>query len=260
MDSLTASSLERRHRLRVACLALGALLTAVVSLTALPGIAGASARRHAGHPRRGAALRHRHRIHRRRRAVAQDATVRVRRSTTRHLTVRRRKTQAGIAVVARSRCRHADVRIGEVARAEVQRAVVCLINRQRRERGLPTLRTSVRLDASAQSWTNTMVRDRAFSHGSDFAARITAVGFDWSQVGENIADGYRTPASVVTAWMHSTGHCQNILNPEYREVGTGVSTGSASAESPTGTWTQDFGLLAGQHGSDNWAPAEHCPY
>jgi hypothetical protein len=62
--------------------------------------------------------------------------------------------------------------------------------------------------------------------------------------------------------MASTGHCQNILNPQYRYVGTGVSGNAISGYSTgSGTWTQDFGLLMGQHAaSGNWGPAEGCPY
>jgi len=159
-------------------------------------------------------------------------------------------------------CSAAHSTIRHASRAELQRAVVCLINQQRHHRGLPGLRENARLNRSAQGWTNVMVTHRDFSHGADFAARISAVGFDWSNVGENIATGYATPARVVAAWMASKGHCQNILNPQYRYVGTGVSDRSIAGHSSlAGTWTQDFGLLMGQHAlSGNWGPAEGCPY
>ena len=144
----------------------------------------------------------------------------------------------------------------------MRKAVVCLINQQRTERHLPKLASNGRLDRSAQIWTNDMVRHRDFSHGADFSARITAVGFDWSNAGENIAGGFETPAAVVNAWMASTGHCQNILSPTFREVGTGVDNGaSLLGGNAHGTWTQDFGLLMGQHpGSGNYGPASGCPY
>jgi uncharacterized protein YkwD len=159
-------------------------------------------------------------------------------------------------------CATAHTPIVAASRAQLQRAVVCLINGQRRMRGLPDLSENSRLNRSAQGWTNAMVTHRDFSHGADFASRITAAGFHWSNAGENIATGYVTPASVVTAWMASTGHCQNILNPSYRYVGTGVLNhpiGDASGQG--GTWTQDFGLLMGQSAaSGNWGPADGCPY
>jgi uncharacterized protein YkwD len=169
---------------------------------------------------------------------------------------------APMAAASGRRCADAQAPIVSTSRAELQRAVACLINDQRRERGLPGLRENSRLNRSAQGWTNTMVSHRDFTHGADFASRITAVGFHWSNAGENIATGFETPSSVVSAWMASTGHCQNILNPTFRDVGTGVS-GHPIGDGHVvgGTWTQDFGLIMGQRpASENWGPAEGCPY
>lgn len=157
-------------------------------------------------------------------------------------------------------CAHSHASVWRTSRPALQRAVVCLINRQRHARGLPALRENGRLNRSAQGWTNTMVSDRAFGHGADFASRITSVGFRWSSAGENIATGFPTPAQVVRAWMASTGHCQNILNPTFSFVGTGVDDKSATGSS-AGTWTNDFALPMGWGAaSGNWGPARGCPY
>ncbi|HLI58937.1 MAG TPA: CAP domain-containing protein [Solirubrobacteraceae bacterium] len=162
----------------------------------------------------------------------------------------------------RPRCVDAHARIGRVPRAAIERATVCLLNHERTERGLPRLRASRLLTRSAQRWTNTMVRERAFTHGADFSARITAVGFDWQRAGENIADGYRTAAGAVRAWMRSVGHCQNILTPVFRDVGAGFDRGSAlGGGTLRGTWTLDLALGMHQRAlSENWKPAEGCPY
>jgi uncharacterized protein YkwD len=165
------------------------------------------------------------------------------------------------AAAAHSRgCAHANSSIHSASHARLRRAVVCLVNRERAKHHLPKFVDNGRLDRSAQGWTNEMVTHRNFTHGADFASRISAVGFDWSSVAENIAAGYQTPASVVRAWMQSTGHCQNILSPVYRMVGTGVSNGAPSTND-SGTWTQDFGLWMGQHAaSASYGAAEGCPY
>jgi uncharacterized protein YkwD len=157
-------------------------------------------------------------------------------------------------------CRDATTPVTDAAHPAMQRAVVCLVNRERTERGLPPLVASRKLDRSAQRWTDAMVDRGSFSHGSAFAQRISAVGFDWSTVGENIATGYPTPAAVVQAWMGSPGHCANILSPAYREVGTGVSARSVpGASNVAGTWTQDFGRLMGQPApSHDTGPAAAC--
>lgn len=141
-------------------------------------------------------------------------------------------------------------------------AVVCLVDQQRAQHGLPPLRDQAQLDSSAQQWTNWMVSADDYTHGSDFTARITAQGYVWQDAAENIATGYRTPAAVVSAWMHSTDHCRNILSPVYRDVGIGVSPHPVSGWASTpGTWTEDFGLAMLQApASKDWGPANGCPY
>jgi uncharacterized protein YkwD len=141
-------------------------------------------------------------------------------------------------------------------------AVVCLINRQRALHHLPALNASPLLDRSAQGWTDAMVSSDQFSHGPNFAARISAAGYVWRSAGENIATGYATPRAVVRAWMASNGHCQNILSPVYRNVGTGVSRRPVNGwASGAGTWTQDFALGMNQSPlSGNSGPANGCPY
>jgi uncharacterized protein YkwD len=158
-------------------------------------------------------------------------------------------------------CAHAHTLIAAASRHQLQRSVVCLINQQRRRHHLPRLRGNQRLNRSAQGWTNAMVRHGNFSHGADFASRITAAGLSWSMAGENIATGFETPSSVVRAWMASDGHCRNILSASFADVGTGVSGRGVAGSGSAGTWTQDFALPMG-HGapSHNYGPANGCPY
>jgi uncharacterized protein YkwD len=158
-------------------------------------------------------------------------------------------------------CANAHARVASTSRAALQRAVVCLVNQERARHGLPGLRENQRLNRSAQGWTNHMVRHDYFSHGSNFSGRITAVGFDWQMVGENIATGFRTPAAVVRGWMGSPGHCRNILTPSFLDIGVGVSRHGVPGAGGPGTWTQDFGLpMSGHARSGNWGPANGCPY
>ncbi len=159
-----------------------------------------------------------------------------------------------------SSCAHATTPIADATHGELQHAVFCLVNHERAAHHLPGLVASPKLDLSAQRWTQSMVRDHAFTHGVQFTSRISAVGFDWQDAGENIATGYTTPRQVVNAWMASPGHCANILDPLYREVGTGVMDrvipGSSNID---GTWTQDFGRLMSQRAlSHDFGPARAC--
>lgn len=159
-------------------------------------------------------------------------------------------------------CANAGLLVTEANRSTAKTAIVCLINLERTSRGLPALRVSVRLDRSAQHWSLSMVADNDFSHGADFGARIRMFGFDWSAAGENIATGYPTAAAVLTGWMASLGHCQNILSPRFAFVGTGIAPqGISSVGTGSATWTQDFGLPIGWHApSRKLGPAHGCPY
>ncbi len=157
-------------------------------------------------------------------------------------------------------CANANRSVFGTPASVLRGAVVCLVNQQRTERGLPPLHASRLLDRSAQAWTNWMTRNGEVTHGQNFSGRISAVGYSWSWVGENIAAGFGTPASVVRGWMGSYGHCQNILSPQYYNVGTGVSA-RRTGPYGGGTWTQDFALPMGHSTpSGNWGPANRCPY
>ena len=158
-------------------------------------------------------------------------------------------------------CANTTRTVFNASRSQLRRAVVCLVNQQRTERGLPRLRVNRRLNHSAQRWTNVMVFEREFTHGTNFAGRMSAAGYDWSDAGENIATGFATPASVVSAWMASEGHCRNILTPTFAAVGTGVNSVGVPGYGTVGTWTQDFGLWMNHRPpSGNWGAADGCPY
>jgi uncharacterized protein YkwD len=160
----------------------------------------------------------------------------------------------------RGPCAHARSSIVAATQRQLDRAVLCLVNRRRRQIGLPRLKASGQLDRSAQSWTDFMVDHGDFSHGPNFGQRLTAVGFHWSRAGENIATGFPTAGSVVSAWMRSPGHCRNILAPTFAELGVGVSR-RGIGDARGGTWTQDFGLRIGARApSVNRGPADGCPY
>jgi uncharacterized protein YkwD len=159
-------------------------------------------------------------------------------------------------------CANANRSAGTASIPALRAAVVCLINQQRASHHLPALSADIRLDTSAQRWSNAMVAHHVFTHGTNFAARISSAGYRWSAAGENIATGYRTPRQVVRAWMDSAGHCENILSPTYGSVGTGINRhGVRGYASRPATWTQDFALALGDPApSHHTGPAKGCPY
>ena len=62
--------------------------------------------------------------------------------------------------------------------------------------------------------------------------------------------------------MASTEHCQNILEPTFTWMGTGVTNAAVGNwSSGPATWTQDFGTLMNENpSSNNYRPGDACPY
>ena len=60
-------------------------------------------------------------------------------------------------------------------------------------------------------------------NNSDAGTRITAAGYQWQAYGENIAEGYETEEDVMNAWLSSPGHCANIMDGDFKEMGVATS-------------------------------------
>ena len=88
-----------------------------------------------------------------------------------------------------------------------------------------------------------MATKNYFSHtsldGRTMVSRINATGYVWSTIGENIAAGYPTVNAVVDGWMASDGHCANIMNAAFQDVGLACVASSTSTYRTY--WTMDAG-------------------
>ncbi|PTA68050.1 CAP domain-containing protein [Deinococcus arcticus] len=106
---------------------------------------------------------------------------------------------------------------------------------------VPALSLNPQLTQAAQGHAADMAAQNYFSHtgkdGRTFAQRVTAAGYTWRAVAENIAAGQSTPEQVVTGWLKSEGHCKNIMSASYRELGVGYAQGGSYGH----YWVQDFG-------------------
>ena len=109
--------------------------------------------------------------------------------------------------------------------AEV-RDFVTLMNQHRVDQGLAPLAWDDRVAAVAQAHSADMVARSFFSHTNPDGAspfdRLAAAGITYSSAGENIAYGYPTAESVLTAWLNSPGHRSNIENAGYTHHGVGL--------------------------------------
>src|SRR5262245_22615451 len=75
--------------------------------------------------------------------------------------------------------------------------------------------------------------------GSEVGVRVTRTGYRWSSVGENVAAGQPDAETVVQAWIDSPGHCENLMSPNFREMG--IAFVAAPQSELRMLWAQVFG-------------------
>lgn len=92
------------------------------------------------------------------------------------------------------------------------------------------------LEKTALAHSTDMLNNNYFSHrnkeGQNAGSRMEAAGYSWKAFGENIARGQRDEKEVLEGWLQSEGHCKNIMNATYTEIGVARAGGY---------WTQVFG-------------------
>jgi uncharacterized protein YkwD len=96
----------------------------------------------------------------------------------------------------------------------------------------PPVRLSQTLGGVAFGHADDMAKHNYFEHedltGRSPADRVRAVGYQEKLVGENIAYGPKSAEEVVQGWLDSPGHCENIMDPRFAEMGIAYAAGQAS--------------------------------
>jgi uncharacterized protein YkwD len=158
---------------------------------------------------------------------------------------------------AASSCANTDVEVTGLSQNQMESSIACLINEQRTSRGLAAVRPNGDLRQAAQSHSDEMVDEGYFEHtspaGVTFINRIQDTGYtrgarSWV-VGENLVWGsgsLSTPQALVTAWMNSPPHRENLLRGRFREIGISAVAGTPEPKSdPAGvTVSSEYGYRA----------------
>lgn len=135
---------------------------------------------------------------------------------------------------------------------EVARRVLALTN-EARSKGrrcgnevfapAPPVRLNEALGRAAAIHARDMARHNFLQHrgrdGSSAADRVTRAGYDWRSVGENIAAGQPSPQEVVAGWLRSPGHCANLMEPRFTDMGVAYAVDQKSEAGIY--WAQVFG-------------------
>lgn len=105
------------------------------------------------------------------------------------------------------------------------------------------LRWNDALARAARLHAGDMARNNYLSHsgrdGSSPAQRAERAGYRYRAIGENIAGGQMKPEDVVAGWLKSPGHCANLMNPVFTEMGVAFAVNPNSRMGVY--WTQAFG-------------------
>jgi uncharacterized protein YkwD len=106
----------------------------------------------------------------------------------------------------------------------------------------PPLMLNQELSTAALAHSRNMATLKYFSHqekdGSMVGERALRAGYAWQLIGENIASGQHTAQEAVAGWLESPGHCANIMNAGFGEMGAAYAI---NQERGTLYWTQVFG-------------------
>lgn len=115
--------------------------------------------------------------------------------------------------------------------------LLALTNAERSQAGAEPLRLNAELSVAATRKANDMIASDYWSHDSPNGTTpwywIESTDYSYSYAGENLAKNFSTAQGVVNAWMHSDEHRDNIVKPEYKEVGFAVVEGDLKGEATT---------------------------
>ncbi len=110
----------------------------------------------------------------------------------------------------------------------------------------PPLTLNSTLEHAAMAHSKDMaahdVLDHRGSDGTSPADRVTKAGYKWRMIGENLASGVTTADEVVSGWLGSPHHCENIMGPRFSQMGVAYYFNPKSAGGIY--WTQVFGTPA----------------
>jgi len=121
-----------------------------------------------------------------------------------------------------------DIRVSELLN---------LTNKERASLGLSQLHLNGKLSEAAAKKARDMFTQGYWSHTSPKGATpwefIVSSGYEYSMAGENLAKNFSNSSGVVSAWMASKTHKDNIIKPGYHDVGFAIINGILDGEETT---------------------------
>lgn len=130
--------------------------------------------------------------------------------------------------------------------------VVRATNEQRVASGLKPLAYNEKLADAARRKAANMLEENYWAHispsGKSPWVWFQAAGYSYTFAGENLAKDFGDTSRMISAWMSSPTHRDNIVNPKYSEIGLAVVPGVLQG-AETVLVVQLFGTSAGSGGA-----------
>lgn len=102
-------------------------------------------------------------------------------------------------------------------------------NIERASQNLKPLELNNLLIKSTENKASEMLESNCWSHycpnGKSPWEFFKSAGYEYIYAGENLAEGFESVDELMVAWMNSKTHRENILKPEFDEVGFGIVYG-----------------------------------
>lgn len=115
--------------------------------------------------------------------------------------------------------------------------IIELTNIERAKNSLPPLSENSNLDSAAEGKAANMFSENYWAHfapsGKSPWDFILGSGYKFSVAGENLAKNFSSSSDVVTAWMNSPSHKENIVNSKYKDIGIAVEDGEINGQKTT---------------------------
>jgi hypothetical protein len=104
------------------------------------------------------------------------------------------------------------------------------VNARRQELGLSQVVLSEQLNQAALAKAQDMFSDQYWAHvapdGKQAWDFIKEASYSYKYAGENLARDFDTSTQVVQAWMDSPSHRENMVNPDFTNMGLAVVNGN----------------------------------
>lgn len=118
---------------------------------------------------------------------------------------------------------------GIFATSITPQTILSLTNQTRQSLSLKPLQIHPMLSAAAQAKADDMATRGYFAHtnpdGATMDTWFERAGYQYLYAGENLAVHYESAEGVTQGWLASPSHRENIINPEYVDIGVGVASG-----------------------------------